>query len=124
MKITIKRFKKALTGTAGVYASIAQNLDADRSTVSKYLLRHPEMMQFVEQEREKMIDLAENKLFKKINNGEWLPTQFFLKTKGKDRGYVEKHEVEHSGEIDNKLEVIFVGNENEQDSNEDTVKQH
>lgn len=124
MKITIKKFKKALEGSIGVYASIAQKLDVDRSTITKYLKKHPELMPLVEEERERMIDLAENKLFTKINSGEWAPIQFYLKTKGKGRGYVEKQEIEHSGEIDKKLEVIFVdGNEDKQKHNEGPIEE-
>ena len=119
MKVTIKKFKEAIKGSAGVYASIAKKLGVERSTVTRFLNKHSELGKFVEEEREKMIDLAENKLFLKIKDGEWKPTEFYLKTKGKHRGYVEKQEIEHSGEIDKKLEVILVdGNEDKQKPDE------
>lgn len=42
------------------------------------------------------VDLAETMLMKNIREGKETSLIFFLKTKGRDRGYIEKHAVEHS----------------------------
>ena len=34
-----------------------------------------------------------------INNGSDTATIFFLKTRGKSRGYIDKQEVQHSGDV-------------------------
>lgn len=49
------------------------------------------------------IDLAEGELLKNIKSGDTTSLIFFLKTKGKSRGYVEK--IEHEQKIDAKTEV-------------------
>ena len=44
--------------------------------------------------KESLLDLAESKLMENINNNENVAIIFYLKTKGKQRGYIEKQEVE------------------------------
>lgn len=44
--------------------------------------------------KESLLDLAESKLMENINNNENIAIIFYLKTKGKQRGYIEKQEVE------------------------------
>jgi len=45
------------------------------------------------------LDFVESKLHEQIDEGIPSSTIFFLKTKGKKRGYIEKQEIEHSGGI-------------------------
>ena len=45
------------------------------------------------------LDFVESKLHEQIDEGVPSSTIFFLKTKGKKRGYIEKQEIEHSGGI-------------------------
>jgi phosphopantetheinyl transferase (holo-ACP synthase) len=45
------------------------------------------------------LDFAESKLHKLIDNGDTAATIFYLKTKGKKRGYIEKAELDIVGQI-------------------------
>jgi hypothetical protein len=47
----------------------------------------------VKQSHENGLDLAESKLIEKINGGETTPILFYLKTKGRNRGYIERNEL-------------------------------
>ena len=46
-----------------------------------------------------MLDWGEHKLMERITKGDTLATMFLLKTKGKRRGYIEKTEVQHEGDV-------------------------
>jgi hypothetical protein len=48
--------------------------------------------------KESLIDLTEDKLLENINKGKTAEIIFYLKTKGKSRGYIEKQEIETIGE--------------------------
>ena len=98
-RITVPLFKDALKGTYGVQSLIAKKLGVDRATVSKYLSRNPKMMELCKTEREKIIDISENRLFKAANDGHKWAIDRILKTLGKNRGYVEKQEIELAGNI-------------------------
>ena len=52
---------------------------------------------------ESLLDFAESKLMEHINDGDITSLIFFLKTKGKKRGYVERVENEVSGNAFEKL---------------------
>lgn len=47
----------------------------------------------VKQSHENGLDLAESKLIEKINGGETTPILFYLRTKGRNRGYIERNEL-------------------------------
>ena len=46
------------------------------------------------------LDFVESQLHKQIKDGVPSSTIFYLKTKGKKRGYVERKEIEHEGSIE------------------------
>ena len=96
-KITIKTFKMALPGSYGVQSVIAKKLNSTRSAVTQFLNKRPKMRILCEQEREKIIDVSENRLFSAANEGQKWAVDKILSTIGKGRGYVETQEVSHSG---------------------------
>ena len=51
-----------------------------------------ELREMLDDADDAIIDFAESKLVEKIGEGDLTDTIFFLKTKGKKRGYVEKYE--------------------------------
>ena len=58
------------------------------------------------------IDLSEASLLRQIQNNNTSATIFYLKTKGKNRGYVERTEIMATGIEPIRIEIIENGSKN------------
>jgi|TARA_E500000178_G_scaffold314767_1_gene333246 hypothetical protein len=67
----------------------------------------------VEEVREGLLDFAEDQLLANIQEGKTAEILFYLKTKGKKRGYIERQEFDTVG--DKMFEVKIVKNETDTD---------
>jgi hypothetical protein len=65
----------------------------DRTTFYNYYNADEEFRAAVDAIDDIALDFAESQLHKRIQNGDTTATIFFLKTKGKKRGYVERTEL-------------------------------
>jgi len=83
---------KALEKSLGIVSTACQNVGISRTTYYKYYADDKDFKQSVDNISELAIDCAESKLFELIKSGNITATIFYLKTKGKKRGYVEKQE--------------------------------
>jgi predicted transcriptional regulator len=83
---------EALTAAGGVQADAARILGCSRTTINGYVRRYPHLQELIIQTREETLDLAESQLIKKVKDGNMTAIIFYLKTQGKQRGYVEKGE--------------------------------
>jgi len=89
----------ALKATGGKIYLAAEALGITPKTIRNHMKKNPEMAEFVEDSRVKMVDIAEQKFNEAIQNGEHWAIAMALKTLGKDRGFVERTEVVNSGEL-------------------------
>ena len=62
------------------------------------------MQVYLDEEHENMNDLAENKLYTKIDSGDFQAIKFRLSTKAKDRGYVERVEQRIEAKTETKID--------------------
>ena len=67
----------------------------------------------VDEVREGLLDFAEHQLLSNIKDGKTAEILFYLKTKGKARGYIERQEISEIG--DKMFEVKIVKNETDTD---------
>lgn len=90
---------EALEKSLGIVTTACKSVGIDRGTHYNWMEEDAEYKKAVEGIADIALDFAESQLHKQIQNGEVTSTIFFLKTKGKKRGYIEKTEVEHSGDM-------------------------
>ena len=85
---------QALEASLGVVTTACKKVDLPRSTFYKWI---KEDAKFAEQAKDITniaLDFAESHLHKQIGDDNTAATIFYLKTKGKNRGYVEKQQIE------------------------------
>lgn len=63
-----------------------------RTTFYYWMKENPSFKKNVDNIKESQVDFAESKLMQEIRNGNTTAIIFFLKTQGKERGYVERTE--------------------------------
>lgn len=92
---TIKRaMVEALEKSLGVVTTACKIANVGRSTHYLWMNDDEEYKKAVIDVEDIAIDFAESKLHKQIEKGDTTATIFYLKTKGKKRGYVERTEHE------------------------------
>lgn len=109
-----EQFIAAIANTGGIITIIAKNVGCDWHTAKKYIMAHPNVKRAYDAECEGILDLAESKLINLMQNSDFPAIKFYLMTKGKNRGYVERQEVsnfniEVSELTDEQLERIANG---------------
>ncbi len=97
------RLLEELGKTNGIVAYACKQAGVSRVTFYKYCNDDPEFKEQVENIVELQIDIAEAALIKKIGKGDIAAIIFYLKTKGKKRGYVERQEIQ--AEVSGKIET-------------------
>lgn len=89
----------ALESTLGVVTGACKKVGIARETHYSWLKKDAEYKKAVLSIEDIAIDFAETQLHKQIKNENVVATIFYLKTKGKKRGYVERTELDHTGEL-------------------------
>lgn len=103
-----KAMIQALEVSLGVVTSACKAVGINRSTHYDWLQNDPDYKKAVESIEDIAIDFAESKLHKQIDKGDTTATIFYLKTKGKKRGYVERNEVTGADGQDLNLKVEII----------------
>jgi transposase len=115
-RISAKRFRIAVENTGGILTAIAKKLIVSRQTLYDWLAIEENKWanDLIHHEREKIIDIAESSLFSQTQEKQPWATKYVLSTLGKNRGYVEKQEIEHSSDQNHpiKIEVIMPNDNN------------
>ena len=101
-----KAMLEALEKSLGVVTTACRMVDISRKTHYAWCRIDEAYKEAVDDIADIALDFAESQLHKQIKDGEVSSTIFYLKTKGKKRGYIEKVQTEHSGEI--KMPVIQI----------------
>lgn len=100
-KFTIDKKLKAITLLSESFFNVSwvcKQIDIQRRSLNRWRENDPEFQRACSDIQEEIYDEAEVLLQKKMRENDTASLIFFLKTKVKGRGYVEKREIEHSGE--------------------------
>lgn len=89
----------ALEKSLGIVTTAAKAAGIDRQTHYNWMAKDARYKAAVESIADITLDFAESQLHKNMMNGSDAATIFYLKTKGKKRGFIEKTEIEHSGDM-------------------------
>ena len=92
-----------MQGTIQIH-SVTANIS--RTTYYKYYNSDEQFKEQVKSIGDEAIDFVESQLFELIKNGNIAATIFFLKTKGKKRGYSEKQEFDTDENLSIKVEWV------------------
>lgn len=106
-----KRMLEALYKTKGIVSSAAEIINLTRDSHYKWLKDSKEYAEAYAAVKESVLDWAESKLHDIMQEGNTAAILFYLKTQGKQRGYVERTEVTGA----NGDAIQFVSNESLKD---------
>ena len=90
---------EAIKGSGAIVSTVARRLGCQWITARRYIDKWEATKQAMADEEDTILDMAESKLYEAIQNNDIQAAKWILSTKGKKRGYSEKHEVEHTGGI-------------------------
>lgn len=88
---------EAIRKGGGYVSAAARHLGCSTQTIYNYIDRFPEVADAKRDIEERQLDTAEIALLDAIAKSELTAIIFYLKTKGKRRGYVERQEVAGTG---------------------------
>ena len=111
-QFTADDFIKAIPGTGGIVTAIARRLGCDWDTAKKYITRYPTIARAYAAEKETVKDIVESSLITKAKEGESWAVKYYLSTQAKGRGYIEKQEIDHGGQVT--IKVVY-GDRNRND---------
>jgi len=88
-----KAILEALEQSLGVVTTACKKVGIGRTTFYQWLKDDEEFAKQVDDISNITLDFAESQLHKQIKDGNTSATIFYLKTKGKKRGYIERQEI-------------------------------
>ncbi len=93
-RLSEARVAEQVRNLKGNVAAVGRAFGVTRQAVAAYIERHSDLKAALRDAREEMKDNAESALYKAVLGGEAWAVCFYLKTQAKDRGYIEKVEVD------------------------------
>lgn len=99
----------ALEKTLGIVTPACKEVGISRDRFYYYYNEDPEFRKAVDDIQDVQGDFVENQLFKKIREGSERSILFYMKYKGRKRGYSESVDITSAGEkLDSDIKIVFV----------------
>jgi len=90
-----KQFLKIYSNNVGNVSLACEKMGIARGTYYNWYKGNEKFAEAIDDIEEERLDFAESKLMQNIADGKEASIFFFLKTKGKERGFIEKQELSH-----------------------------
>lgn len=103
---TKKQLIDAMEQTLGVVTAACKMVGISRVTYYDYYNNDPEFKKAIDELQNVALDFAESQLHKQIREGSTSATIFYLKTKGKNRGYIERQEIQHDTDTGFNIKIV------------------
>ncbi len=93
LNVTKEQLLKAIEGSQGLVSKVRRKLAAaigekiSWDAVDRLIKKYDEAQEAVRAEKEEMLDIAENNIFKDMVDGDTATSKWYLRMKGKERGY-------------------------------------
>ncbi len=101
MELKKKAIVEALKANMGNVSSSCEAIGISRKTFYQWKKEDEEFALLAEDLDDVILDIVESSLLEQIKGGNVTATIFYLKTKGKHRGYSEKVEIENATQVNN-----------------------
>jgi|TARA_R100000084_G_scaffold30359_1_gene11048 hypothetical protein len=106
------KFLEVFASKMGNVSKACKSANISRQTFYDWM-KDQSFSEKVDEVKEGLLDFAEHQLLSNIKEGKTAEILFYLKTKGKKRGYIERQEVDTVG--DKMFEVKILKNETDTD---------
>ena len=105
-----KAIIEALEKHLGIVTTACKIVGVGRTTFYGWLNDDKEFAKQVEDIQNIALDFAESQLHKQIGDGNTSATIFYLKTKGKSRGFVERQEITGANGMPTNFQIEIIEN--------------
>ncbi len=108
-----KAIIEALEKSLGVVTTACKVVGIGRTQFYNWLKDDEEFAKEVDDIQNIALDYAESQLHKQIGDGSTAATIFYLKTKGKKRGYIERQEITGADGMPTNFQIEIIESQNE-----------
>tara|TARA_R100001440_G_scaffold16711_1_gene28271 strand:- start:17494 stop:17853 length:360 start_codon:yes stop_codon:yes gene_type:complete len=105
-----KALIEALEKSLGIVTTACKQVGIGRTTFYNYYNDDQEFKHQVDDIANMSLDFAESKLLEQIKDNSTAATIFYLKTKGKKRGYVERQEITGADGVPTNVKIEIIKN--------------
>jgi hypothetical protein len=98
-KLTAASVDAKLREHHGNVAAVGRAFGVTRQAVADFIKRRPVLQAVCTDCRQTMMDDAESALYAAVLAGEPWAVKFYLRTQARERGYTERYQFDHSGDV-------------------------
>jgi hypothetical protein len=113
-----KKLLEALEKSLGIVTPACKEVGISRNQFYIYYNTDPDFKKSVDDINEITLDFAENQLLKKIKEGSERSILFYMKYRGRKRGYSESMDITSDGKSITEIKLIHIKNKDDIDGEE------